>query len=76
MSFESFYQIIKIIDRSKLKAFADDNLNVTKMNGFVFGRVENIVGNGENAGYQHFLHFQQRFHTFFSSAKFSNNVFI
>ena len=25
------------------------------------GRVENIVGKGENAGYQHFLHFPQCF---------------
>ena len=28
---------------------------------FVFGRVENIVGKGENAGYQHFLLFPQCF---------------
>ena len=28
---------------------------------FVFDRVENIVGNGENAGYQHFLLFPQCF---------------
>ena len=27
----------------------------------VFDRVENIVGQGENAGYQHFLLFQQCF---------------
>ena len=27
----------------------------------VFDRVENIVGKGENAGYQHFLHFPQCF---------------
>ena len=26
---------------------------------FVFGQVENIVGKGENAGYQHFPLFQQ-----------------
>ena len=26
-----------------------------------FGRVENIVGKGENAGYQHFLLFPQCF---------------
>ena len=28
---------------------------------FVFERVKNIVGKGENAGYQHFLHFPQCF---------------
>ena len=28
---------------------------------FVMGRVENIVGKGENAGYQHFLLFPQCF---------------
>ena len=28
---------------------------------FVFDRVENIVGKGENAGYQHFLLFPQCF---------------
>ena len=28
---------------------------------FVFHRVENIVGKGENAGYQHFLLFPQCF---------------
>ena len=27
----------------------------------VFDRVENILGNGENAGYQHFLLFSQSF---------------
>ena len=28
---------------------------------FVLGRVENVVGKGENAGYQHFLLFPQCF---------------
>ena len=48
----------KISDRSKLKAFADDKINVIEKMKFVFGRVENIVGKGENAGYKHFLLFQ------------------
>ena len=39
----------KILDWTKLKAFADYKLNVTKMVIFVFDRVENIVGNGEIA---------------------------
>ena len=51
----------KILDRSKLKAFADDKINLNKNSKFVFGRVENIVGKGENAAYQHFLLFTQSF---------------
>ena len=51
----------KILDWSKLKAFADDKINVTVKLKFSLGRVENIVGNGENAGYQHFLLFPQCF---------------
>ena len=51
----------KILDWSKLKGFADDKLNVTEKSKFVLQRVENIVGKGENAGYQHF--------------SFSHNVF-
>ena len=47
----------KISAWSKLKAFADDKLKVAKMMIFVFDWVENIVGKGENAGYQHFLLF-------------------
>ena len=34
---------------------------------FVFDRVENIVGKGENAGYQHFLLFPQCFQKAFYS---------
>ena len=46
----------KILDWSKLKAFADDKINVTEELKFVLGRVENIVGKGEN-----FLLFPQWF---------------
>ena len=45
----------------QLKAFADNNLNVNKKLKFALGRVENIVGKGENAGYQHFLLFPHCF---------------
>ena len=45
----------KILDWSKFKAFADDKMIVTQKLKFVLGRIENIVGKGENAGYQHFL---------------------
>ena len=40
----------KKVDLSKLKAFADDNLNVSQAMEFVFSRLENIVEKGENAG--------------------------
>ena len=49
----------KILDWSKLKAFADNKINPTKQQAFFAGWVDNIVGKGENAGYQHFLLFQQ-----------------
>ena len=51
----------KILDWSKFKAFADDKFDVAKMMISVLYRVENIVGKGENAGYQHFLLFPQCF---------------
>ena len=44
-----------------MKTFADNKINVTKKLKFVLGKVENIVGKGENAGYQHFLLFPQHF---------------
>ena len=51
----------KILDWTKLEAFVDDKLSVAKMIISLFGMVENIVGKGENAGYQHFLLFLQCF---------------
>ena len=48
---------VKFLDRSKLKSLADDRISVTEKLKFVLGRVENIMGKGENAGYQHFLLF-------------------
>ena len=39
----------KIVDSLKLKAFVDDKLDVTQKMKFALGRVENIVGNVENA---------------------------
>ena len=44
-----------------MDAFADDKTDVTQKLKFVSVRIENIVGKGENACYQHFL------------LKFSNN---
>ena len=57
----NFIPNTKILYWLKLKAFADDKIKVTKMMIFVFDRVENIVGKGETAGYQHFLIFPQLF---------------
>ena len=50
----NFLPNYKIFDWSKMKAFTDDKKKVTEKFKFVLGRVENIVGKGENAGYQHF----------------------
>ena len=55
-----------------MKAFADYKIKVTEILKFVYGtgRVENIVGKGENAGYQHFLLFAQCF----QKASFSRSL--
>ena len=42
----------KVYACSKLKAFADHKTNVTENLKSVWERVENMVGKGENAGYQ------------------------
>ena len=44
-----------ILDVTKLKAFADDKLNVARMMISLLDRIENTVGKGEKADYQHFL---------------------
>ena len=46
---------------TKLKAFADDKLKVARMMTSLLVRVENTVGQGENAGYQHSLLFPKCF---------------
>ena len=51
----------KILDWFKLKAFEDNRLNMNQKINFVLRRIENIVGKGENADYQHFLVFLQCF---------------
>ena len=40
-----------------MKAFADYKINVAHALKFVNRRVENIIGKGENAGYQYLLLF-------------------
>ena len=56
----------KILDMTNLKAFGEYKFSVAKMKISFFDRVENTVGKGENAGYQHFLLFP----TLFSKASF------
>ena len=51
----------KFLEWTKFKAFTDEKSNVAEILQFVLGRVENIVGKGENSGNQHFLLFQQCF---------------
>ena len=49
---------------TELKVFADNKLKVAEMMKCFFfdiDLVENSVEKGENAGYQHFLHFPQCF---------------
>ena len=51
----------KILDLFKFIAHADHKINVTQNPKYDFGKLENILGKGENAGYQHFLPFQKGF---------------
>ena len=44
-----------------MKGFADDKINVFQNLNFGLGRVENIVGKGEKAGFLHFLLFPHCF---------------
>ena len=53
-----------IFNITKLKAFADDKLNIAKTTISHFDRVGNTVQKGEYAGYQHFLIFPQCFQKF------------
>ena len=60
-------KMAEIFNWSKLKKIANDKIDVTQKLKFGFGRIENIVGKGENAGYQHFLLFPQCFQKAFVS---------
>ena len=65
----------KILTWSNLKEFAGNKKEVVQMMKFVLDWFENIVGKGENAGYQHFLLFPQCFQKSFffgRSLKFGN----
>ena len=51
----------QILDSSKLKEFADDNLELHENGRKFFKRVENTVGKGETVRYEQFLLFPQCF---------------
>ena len=51
---------VTLLAMSKLKAFVDNNFNVAQMVQFFNDQVENIVGQGENAGYQFVEHLTQQ----------------
>ena len=66
---------------SKFEEFPGNKIHVYHILKFVLGRVENFVGNGENAGYLHFLlhiNFSEWF--FFKAVKsttmFSKSFFV
>ena len=51
----------KILNVTKLKAFADNKSNAAEIANSLCDRVENTVGKGENDGNQHFHPFPQCF---------------
>ena len=61
ISVSTLYPNNNILETSILNKFADIKINVTEKLKYRFGRIENIVGKGENAGCQHFLLFPQCF---------------
>ena len=65
----------KTLDRTKLEVCADDKFSVNVMNLVTFDRVENIVGKGDNAGYQHCVLFPQCFLQFFPSRSLELKIF-
>ena len=52
----------RILDKSKWKHSAVDKLDLTSIIEFASDREENILGKGENAGYQCVLLFSKCFH--------------
>ena len=57
------------LDQTKLKAFADDKLNITKIIISVFDRVENMVGKGEIACTSNFSFFLNVFQRLLSQTR-------
>ena len=59
----------KILDQTKLKAFTDDKLSVTKMIVSVFDRVENIAGKREIACTSNFSFYHNVFKMLLSQTR-------
>ena len=57
----TFYQTTKFFDDTELKALANNKTNAVEKMKCVLEWLENIVGKGENAGFQHFHLFPQCF---------------
>ena len=55
----------KILDKYRLKDFANNHTNVKRKWKYVMETVENNVGKGENADYKRFLLFQYVFKSYF-----------
>ena len=55
------FQSNNSLDSTKLWACGEDKIKVTQAMIYVFGMIENILGKGENACYQHFLLFPTKF---------------
>ena len=70
----TLYQTTTVLGLSKLNKIADDYFNVAQMVHFFFDRLENIVGKGENAGYQHFLLFPQCFQNVFFGGLWTSRI--
>ena len=57
----TLYQTTKFPTDRNSKLLQPGKINTIKEFEFALGRIGNIVGKGENAGYQHFLLFPQCF---------------
>ena len=74
--FQSWHQI-KYLTNDKILDWSRAFINIQYMGpkqNLIFGRLENIVGKGENAWYQHFLLFLQCFPNLFSLWSFQLGI--
>ena len=60
----------------QIQSSADNKINLTQNLKFVLGNVENILGKGENAGYQHFLLFPKCFQKFLCSGSLKVGIYV
>ena len=62
-------------ENQNIKILQTTKCSVTKKLTFGLGRVENILGKGENAGYQHFLLFPKCFQKALSSGSLTSGLY-